>query len=190
MTMKKYRRVAGLVTAGFGLVSCVANAQDLFAYPPQGRTPAQQQQNQYECHQWAVAQTGFDPVQFAAQGTTTAPTSAVTAATEKPAATQGKSGRAAVGGAAQGALIAEASGGDAGTGAASGAAAGLLRSRIAERKAAAEKAAAQAQSQTLAQQSAAQQQSAKAKEVEARQQAYQRARGTCFRARGYTVSEA
>src|SRR5690349_15675632 len=43
-----------------------ALAQDLFAYPPQGRAQPQQQQDQFECHQWAVEQTHFDPVQYAA----------------------------------------------------------------------------------------------------------------------------
>lgn len=38
-----------------------ASAQQPFAYPNAGQTEAQQGQDRYECHQWAVAQSGFDP---------------------------------------------------------------------------------------------------------------------------------
>jgi hypothetical protein len=36
---------------------------DAFIYPKNGQNDAQQSQDKYECHQWAVAQTGFDPAQ-------------------------------------------------------------------------------------------------------------------------------
>lgn len=32
-----------------------------FAYPSKGQSPEQQKQDAYECHMWAVQQTGFDP---------------------------------------------------------------------------------------------------------------------------------
>ncbi|MEQ8495166.1 MAG: hypothetical protein RLW61_01120 [Gammaproteobacteria bacterium] len=41
--------------------SLPAAAQQAFAYPNAGQTEAQQSQDRYECHQWAVAQSGFDP---------------------------------------------------------------------------------------------------------------------------------
>ncbi|MEQ8660118.1 MAG: hypothetical protein RLW62_04815 [Gammaproteobacteria bacterium] len=41
--------------------SPVAPAQQPFAYPNAGQPQAQQAQDRYECHQWAVAQSGFDP---------------------------------------------------------------------------------------------------------------------------------
>lgn len=162
------------------LGSSLASAGDLFAYAPSGRTDAQQQQDRYECHQWAVEQTKFDPVQLAAQSTP-----AVAPPTNSSTATSSNGNRApspVITGAAQGALLSEASKGEADRGAAVGAGAGLLRGRMAQRKAEEQKAAAQQQSQQ-------QQRNTDAAQLHARQQEYQRARGTCFRARGYTVSE-
>jgi hypothetical protein len=34
---------------------------DFFVYPRNGQSEAQQSQDRFECHQWAVEQTGFDP---------------------------------------------------------------------------------------------------------------------------------
>jgi len=34
-----------------------------YVYPKQGQSPDQQAQDRYECHRWAVDQTGFDPSQ-------------------------------------------------------------------------------------------------------------------------------
>jgi len=34
---------------------------DLYLYPRNGQSEAQQQNDRYECHGWAVSQTGFDP---------------------------------------------------------------------------------------------------------------------------------
>jgi hypothetical protein len=40
----------------------------LFAYPMKGQTPEQQNADRAACHDWAVAQTGYDPsLVFAAQ---------------------------------------------------------------------------------------------------------------------------
>jgi len=38
-----------------------ANAQHQYAYPMQNQSPDQQKKDGYECHMWAVEQTGFDP---------------------------------------------------------------------------------------------------------------------------------
>jgi len=35
--------------------------QELFVYPTKGQTPEQLGQDKYECHLWAVKQSGFDP---------------------------------------------------------------------------------------------------------------------------------
>src|SRR5262249_7836863 len=37
-------------------------------YPPTGRTPEQTQNDRYECHGWAVSQSGFDPTQQGQSG--------------------------------------------------------------------------------------------------------------------------
>lgn len=179
--MKFNKRSMSAMAVGVLTTWSMANAADLFVYPPNGRSQTQQQQDQFECHQWAVEQSKFDPVQVATQ-TTSSPS----ASTAQPqSSNQPRTGQAVVGGAAQGAIIGEVAGDKAGKGAAAGATMGLLRGRMAERQAAEERAMAQAQ----AQQKAKQQQTAQADELRAKQQSYQRARGTCFKARGYTVSD-
>jgi hypothetical protein len=47
--------IAILLLAGSAL------AQDIFIYPAKGQNQAQQDKDRYECHTWAVQQTGFDP---------------------------------------------------------------------------------------------------------------------------------
>ncbi|MBV4538121.1 DUF6515 family protein [Pseudomonas urmiensis] len=39
------------------------NGYDVIAYPSYGQTPQQQDQDRYQCHRWAVEQSGFDPAQ-------------------------------------------------------------------------------------------------------------------------------
>jgi hypothetical protein len=38
-----------------------AEAQQVFVYPQRGQGPEQQQRDRFECHQWAVQQSGVDP---------------------------------------------------------------------------------------------------------------------------------
>jgi hypothetical protein len=38
-------------------------ADQLFIYPRQNQSDQQQATDRYECHRWAVSQTGFDPTQ-------------------------------------------------------------------------------------------------------------------------------
>ena len=38
-----------------------AAAQTIYAYPTAGQSSEQQQRDQFECHNWSVQQTGFDP---------------------------------------------------------------------------------------------------------------------------------
>jgi hypothetical protein len=180
------KRSITIVLASACLTSSLATAaEDLFAYPPQGRTEAQQKQDQYECHQWAVEQTKFDPVQYASQNTSAPAVSGAPSITPSQSSAQNRGALSAVGGAAQGAAIAEVAGGDAGNGAAAGAALGLFK----QRRAMLEAEARRAQSQQQAQLQARAQQTQKSDELKAKQKDYQRARGACFRARGYTVSE-
>jgi hypothetical protein len=40
-----------------------AATTELYTYPKNGQTAEQQQQDRYECHRWAVGQSGFDPTQ-------------------------------------------------------------------------------------------------------------------------------
>ena len=56
-------RIMGTVTLLVGLVTPLASslAQDFFVYPAKGQSQAQQDKDRYECHTWAVQQTGYDP---------------------------------------------------------------------------------------------------------------------------------
>ena len=78
-------------------------------YPQRGQSQQQQQQDRFECHQFAVQQTGFDPAMGAAQ--TPAPTTGAL----------GSAARGAAIGAVGGAI-----GGSVGRGAAIGAGAGAV----------------------------------------------------------------
>jgi hypothetical protein len=41
------------------------SSPDVFVYPKKNQSEAQQSQDKFECHKWAVAQSGFDPTQYA-----------------------------------------------------------------------------------------------------------------------------
>jgi hypothetical protein len=43
-------------------------AADLYVYPRNGQSEAQTSTDRYECHSWAVNQTGFDPTRAAQTG--------------------------------------------------------------------------------------------------------------------------
>ena len=45
-----------------------AAPQQLYVYPRQGQGAQQQAKDEYECHQWAVSKTGFDPTVAASGG--------------------------------------------------------------------------------------------------------------------------
>jgi hypothetical protein len=122
-------RVAALATS---LSFVAAAGAQQFVYPAKGQPAEQQKKDEYECHTWAVQQTGFDPSKPASP--TPAPASAAPAK------------GSALKGAARGAVVGEVVGDNAGAGAAAGAVAGRAQSR--------QQSAAQAQQQ---QQAAAQQ---------------------------------
>jgi hypothetical protein len=49
-----------------GTAGAAAPAADLIVYPKNGQSQEQQGKDRFECHKWAVGQTGFDPTQGAA----------------------------------------------------------------------------------------------------------------------------
>ena len=67
----KLRFLVGLpFSLSIFLVLCapIVSAQtDMFIYPAKGQNQAQQDKDRYECHSWAVQQTGFDPSMRRAQ---------------------------------------------------------------------------------------------------------------------------
>ncbi len=138
---------------------------DLFIYPNKGQSQKQQDRDKFECHSWAVRESGFDPMKRP------------TASTPPPAreAPQGGVGRGAFRGAAVGG-IGGAIGGDAGKGAAIGAATGTLIGGMRRRD--------QQKREQQAQQNWAAQETAR---YEQGRNAYDRAQAACLGARGYTV---
>ena len=93
----------------------IVSAQtDMFIYPGKGQNQAQQDKDRYECHSWAVQQTGFDP-------------SRPQSANPQPAQQRQQSPPPVLQGAARGAALGAVGGvitGNAGKGAAAGAAMG------------------------------------------------------------------
>lgn len=148
-----------------------ANAQngEMFIYPTKGQNQQQQAKDRFECHTWAVQQSGFDPSlpQAAAQP--------ATSASQAYQPSQGHVLRGAGRGAAMGA-VGGAIAGNAGTGAAAGAAIGGMAGAIRRRE---ERRRQSAQQQADVQPSAAQQ----SQQISA----YRRAMTACLDGRGYTV---
>lgn len=141
--------------------------QRVFVYPAQGQSPDQTERDRYECHLWAVQQTGVDPSR--------ADASAYERVIVQPSSPPGSN---AVGGAIIGAIIGSIIGGPehAGAGLVLGGATGAIAGSAADSNA--QQQARQTQQQIN--QSAA--------EGHSRADAYRRAIGACLQGRGYTVT--
>lgn len=139
---------------------CTTSWGELVVYPAKGQDEAQQSSDKGECNQWAIKETGIDPVQLASTATP---------------APSGGNDRKVVRGAAGGALAGVAIGaiaGDAGKGAAIGATAGGIGGVARGRR--------QNQTeQSVAVQTQQQQQTALQK--------YQKAYAACLTGKGYSV---
>ncbi len=143
-------------SAPAGQQKTLAATVGLYVFPAKGQKPEQQSQDEAECYNWAVQNTGTDPFQLGKQAQQQ---QAQTEQAKQQAANAGKGSGAAgaVGGAAAGALIGEVTGGDAGKGAAYGAAAGAIAGRRRQREAKAQATAQVEQQGQAAQQATAQQ---------------------------------
>jgi hypothetical protein len=141
--------------------------QRVFVYPAHGQSPEQTERDRYECHNWAVQQTGVDPSR--------ADASAYERVIVQPSTPPGSN---AVGGAIAGAIIGSIIGGprNAGAGLVLGGATGAIVGSAAD---------ANAQQQARQTQ---QQANESAAEGRARADAYRRAIGACLQGRGYTVT--
>jgi len=148
------------------VVAVPAVADDLYIYPSKGQSEEQQSRDRYDCNNWAMQQSGFDPSRPVGQGSTAPPPMAPTTPS---------TGRTAARGAAVGA-VGGAIGGNAGKGAAIGAASGALLGGMRRRDEMAQ--------QEYAQQQYSQQQNAAYSQQRA---AYDRAMGACLEGRGYTI---
>ncbi len=141
--------------------------QKVFVYPNNGQSAQQTDRDRYECHLWAVQQTGVDPSRADAS-----PYERVVVQPANPPGTGTAVG--AIGGAILGALIAGPR--DAGAGLLLGGATGAIVGSASDANAQSEARMTQAQYN----QSAAQ--------GRARADSYRRALGACLQGRGYTVS--
>jgi hypothetical protein len=144
-----------------------ASAQELFIYPSEGQSQEQLDKDRYECHLWAVQNTGYDPSK---------PQTASQPAPPQNEPSQGGVVRGGARGAAVGA-VGGAIGGDAGKGAAIGAATGALVGGM-------------RRNDQRRRQAQEQQQQAAASAVASDDQrgAYNRAITACLQGRGYTVN--
>jgi hypothetical protein len=140
----------------------------LYVYPAQGQSPEQTERDRYECHIWAVQQTGVDPSRPDAN-----PYERVVVQPANPPGSATAAG--AVGGAILGALIAGPR--NAGAGLLVGGATGAIVGSSVDANAQAQ--ARQVQVQMNAQQIAA---------ARARADSYRRAIGACLTGRGYTIT--
>ncbi len=155
-------------------------AQGLIIYPSKGQSPQQLSRDRYECHTWAVQQTGYDP-----SNPQMAQSNVPAAAPPPPRAEAPQGGllRGAARGAALGA-VGGAIAGDAGKGAAIGAATGALFGGFRRRDQRRRQQAQQRQYQQQQQQARQQQSQA----ADQRRNGYNRAMTACLTGRGYSVS--
>jgi hypothetical protein len=141
--------------------------QRVFVYPAHGQSPEQTERDRYECHTWAVQQTGVDPSRADANAYERV---IVQPSTPPGANTAG----GAIAGAILGAIIAGPR--NAGAGLVLGGATGAIVGSAADANA-------QAQAQQTQQQI-----NMSASEGRARADTYRRAIGACLQGRGYTVT--
>ena len=146
-----------------------ANTQ-VYAYPLQGQTPEQTDRDRYDCHEWAVKQTNFDP---SAPGTP--PHDRVVVASGPPPGTNTAIG--AVAGAVLGAVIAGPR--NAGFGAVAGGVTGAAIGSTGD--------AANAQVEAAQVQQARVQDARAAAVIDQKASNYRRAISACLEGRGYSV---
>ena len=167
MRLNRIVRLLALLTFSTMLFagSAVAQNSGLYIYPAKGQDQNKQNEDRYDCHSWAVSQTGFDP----SRPQTTAPSSSGDQQ-YRP------SDRHVLRGGARGAALGAVGGaiaGDAGKGAAAGAAMGGLAGGFRRRDERRQQASQQQANVQAAQQN--------------QQSSYNRAMASCLEGRGYTV---
>jgi len=171
--------VISTMTVSVSTVPNAAWAQGLIIYPSKGQSQQQLSRDRYECHTWAVQQTGYDPSN-PQMAQSNVPAAAPPPRAEAP---QGGLLRGGARGAALGA-VGGAIAGNAGKGAAIGAATGALFGAFRRRDQRRRQSSAQQQYQQQQQQ--AQQQRNQA--ANQRRNGYNRAMTACLTGRGYSVT--
>jgi hypothetical protein len=123
-TLTSAIRVMFMLTAAFsiGRVPHAIAQGDVIAYPKAGQSQEQQSRDRFECHEWSVNQTGFDPNRASQQYVEAQSQIQGSYSSPPPSSGRGSVMRGAAGGAMVGAIA-----GDAGKGAAAGALFGGVR---------------------------------------------------------------
>ena len=170
------RLFIGGIAAALTIVGTAALAQDMYVYPAKGQSEQQLSTDRYECHRWAVSETGFDPTDLGESGP---PRTVRVPVPENKAA--GTTGKGAIAGALAGVVLGH---GDdklknTAIGAAVGAAVGGAVEANGEMKA-------QEQARDEAQQRAEEMRRTKGEKA-MRRANYRRALTACLEGRGYTV---
>jgi hypothetical protein len=143
----------------------------IYAYPTNGQTAEQQDRDRYDCYQWAIQQTGFDP-----SSPGVPPHDRIVVVGGPPAVAPGSGVAAgAVTGAVLGAIVSRPR--DAGAGALVGAVLGGVLGGAAE----------SAQNQAAANANTRVVQSQQSAQLERKAADFRRATGACLEARGYSV---
>ena len=125
---------AGLLfTHSVSAQQSLASTIEVYVFPRAGQDASQQSQDEAECYDWAVNNTGNDPFNLAKQDQAAAEQAQAQQAAAAQS-TQGAGARGALGGAAIGAVVGEIADDDAGKGAAWGAAIGGISHRRRHRK--------------------------------------------------------
>ncbi|HTR01038.1 MAG TPA: glycine zipper domain-containing protein [Candidatus Acidoferrum sp.] len=152
------------------LPATAAPATQVFVYPNNGQSDAQLDRDRYECHQWAVKQSGYDPSE-----TRLAPHQRVQVVSTTPP------GAGTATGAIAGAIIGSATAGrhDSGAGAVVGAVAGAIIGAAAD--------ASQQEQTARIQQRYDQRDNQLNARMEQQSNGYRRALSACLEGRGYTV---
>ena len=167
MHTQRNRHGGWVFTVGLAvcLMASPVFAGQLYIYPSKGQSQEQQEKDRYQCHSWAVRETGFDPMNPPAPSTPP----------PSQEAPQGGLVRGGARGAAVGA-VGGAIGGNAGKGAAIGAASGAMIGgmRRSDQRRRQQQAQANYESQRQAQ-------------LTQGRAAYDRALSACLTGRGYTV---
>jgi hypothetical protein len=144
---------------------------DIYAYPSNGQTAEQQDRDRYDCYQWAIQQTGFDP-----SSPSVPPHDRIQVVGGPPAVVPGSGVAAgAITGAVLGSIVSSPR--DAGAGALIGAVLGGVLGGAAEN--AQNEQAAQANTRVVERQQSVQ--------IERKASDFRRAAGACLEARGYSV---
>lgn len=130
-SMKKIIYLSALLMLPFSFcaqASSLASTVEVYVFPNSGQDASQQSQDESECYDWAVDNTGNDPFDLSKKVETDAQQAEQDMANSQQQV-RGSGMRSGVRGAAAGAVIGEIADDDAGKGAAYGAAAGAIAGR-------------------------------------------------------------